>query len=68
VRASPFRFSVPSTNARAPTGGKSPNIVFDDADLDQAVSWSAHGILCVLFCFSCFTSRLFEGGPDVGES
>lgn len=26
-------------------GGKSPNIVFDDADLEQAVNWTAHGIL-----------------------
>ena len=26
-------------------GGKSPNIVFDDADLEQAVKWSALGIL-----------------------
>ena len=26
-------------------GGKSPNIIFDDADLDQAVNWAAHGIL-----------------------
>jgi len=26
-------------------GGKSPNIVFDDADLDEAVKWSAFGIL-----------------------
>ena len=26
-------------------GGKSPNIIFDDADLDQAVNWTAHGIL-----------------------
>jgi aldehyde dehydrogenase (NAD+) len=25
-------------------GGKSPNIIFDDADLDQAVKWTAHGI------------------------
>ncbi|GAA5867428.1 hypothetical protein JCM3774_002901 [Rhodotorula dairenensis] len=25
-------------------GGKSPNIIFDDADLDQAVSWAAFGI------------------------
>jgi len=25
-------------------GGKSPNIIFDDADLDQAVNWAAHGI------------------------
>ena len=26
-------------------GGKSPNIIFDDADLDQAVKWASHGIL-----------------------
>jgi aldehyde dehydrogenase (NAD+) len=26
-------------------GGKSPNIIFDDADLDQAVNWTAHGVL-----------------------
>ena len=28
-------------------GGKSPNMIFDDADLEQAVKWSAMGILCV---------------------
>jgi len=26
-------------------GGKSPNIIFDDADIEQAVKWSASGIL-----------------------
>ncbi|KAG6900058.1 hypothetical protein C0993_003544 [Termitomyces sp. T159_Od127] len=26
-------------------GGKSPNIIFNDADLEQAVNWAAHGIL-----------------------
>lgn len=26
-------------------GGKSPNVIFDDADLDQAANWAAHGIL-----------------------
>ena len=26
-------------------GGKSPTIVFDDADLDEAIPWVAHGIL-----------------------
>ena len=26
-------------------GGKSPNVIFDDADLDQAVNWASHGIL-----------------------
>ena len=25
-------------------GGKSPSIIFDDADLDQAVRWAAFGI------------------------
>ncbi|EGO20009.1 putative 1-pyrroline-5-carboxylate dehydrogenase [Serpula lacrymans var. lacrymans S7.9] len=25
-------------------GGKSPNVIFDDADLDQAVKWAIHGI------------------------
>lgn len=28
-------------------GGKSPTIIFDDADLDQAVKWASHGILYV---------------------
>jgi aldehyde dehydrogenase (NAD+) len=32
-------------NVSLELGGKSPNIIFDDADLDQAVKWSAHGIL-----------------------
>lgn len=26
-------------------GGKSPNIIFNDADLEQAVKWSAQGLL-----------------------
>lgn len=26
-------------------GGKSPNIIFNDADLEQAVNWTSHGIL-----------------------
>lgn len=26
-------------------GGKSPNIIFNDADIDQAVNWSSHGVL-----------------------
>ena len=30
-------------------GGKGANIIFDDADLDQAVDWAAHGILYVSF-------------------
>jgi len=40
-------------------GGKSPSVIFDDADLDQAVKWASIGILYVLGCiFSCFTRRL----------
>lgn len=26
-------------------GGKSPNIIFDDADITQAVNWASHGVL-----------------------
>jgi aldehyde dehydrogenase (NAD+) len=29
-------------------GGKGPTIVFEDADIDQAVKWAANGILYVL--------------------
>lgn len=25
-------------------GGKGPTIIFDDADLEEAVKWAAHGI------------------------
>ena len=28
-------------------GGKSPTVIFDDADLDQAIKWAASGILYV---------------------
>ena len=28
-------------------GGKSPNIIFDDCDIEQAIDWTVHGILCV---------------------
>jgi acyl-CoA reductase-like NAD-dependent aldehyde dehydrogenase len=34
-------------NVTLELGGKSPNIIFDDADLDQAVNWATHGVLCV---------------------
>lgn len=30
-------------NVTLELGGKSPNIVFEDADLDEAVSWAAFG-------------------------
>src|SRR5262245_13387857 len=32
-------------NVTLELGGKSPNVVFDDADLDQAVNWATHGVL-----------------------
>ena len=32
-------------NVTLELGGKSPNIIFNDADLEQAVNWAAHGIL-----------------------
>ena len=34
-------------NVSLEMGGKNPTIIFDDADLDQAVKWTAHGILYV---------------------
>jgi aldehyde dehydrogenase (NAD+) len=32
-------------NVTLELGGKSPNIIFNDANIDQAVNWAAHGIL-----------------------
>nr|GAT47899.1 predicted protein [Mycena chlorophos] len=40
-------------------GGKSPNVIFDDADLDQAVSWAAHGIFWNHGQACCAGSRIF---------
>lgn len=31
-------------NVTLELGGKSPSIVFDDADIDEAVNWVAHGL------------------------
>ena len=31
-------------NVTLELGGKSPNVIFDDADLDLAIDWTAHGI------------------------
>jgi aldehyde dehydrogenase (NAD+) len=31
-------------NVTLELGGKSPNVVFNDADLDLAIEWGAHGI------------------------
>jgi aldehyde dehydrogenase (NAD+) len=49
-------------NVTLELGGKSPNIVFDDADVEQAIAWSSHGILYVSSypCFTCaLTGALF---------
>lgn len=35
-------------NVTLELGGKGPNIIFNDADLDQAANWAAFGILYVL--------------------
>lgn len=40
-------------------GGKSPNIVFNDADLDQAVNWAAFGIYFNHGQCCCAGSRIF---------
>ena len=32
-------------NVTLELGGKSPNIIFNDADIEQAVNWASHGIL-----------------------
>ncbi|KAJ7333296.1 aldehyde dehydrogenase domain-containing protein [Mycena albidolilacea] len=46
-------------NVTLELGGKSPNIVFDDADLDQAVSWAAHGIFWNHGQACCAGSRVY---------
>ncbi|GAA5836166.1 hypothetical protein JCM3766R1_001982 [Sporobolomyces carnicolor] len=40
-------------------GGKSPNIIYDDADLDQAVSWAAFGLYFNAGQCCCAGSRVF---------
>ncbi|CCA70964.1 related to indole-3-acetaldehyde dehydrogenase [Serendipita indica DSM 11827] len=40
-------------------GGKSPNIIFDDADIDQAVKWSAFGIFFNHGQCCCAGSRVY---------
>ncbi|KAF8457421.1 aldehyde dehydrogenase domain-containing protein [Terfezia claveryi] len=47
------------TNVTLETGGKSPLIVFDDADLDQAVKWSHIGIMSNMGQICTATSRIF---------
>ena len=40
-------------------GGKSPNIIFNDADIDMAVGWASHGIYWNHGQACCAGSRIF---------
>ncbi|KIJ92760.1 hypothetical protein K443DRAFT_685075 [Laccaria amethystina LaAM-08-1] len=40
-------------------GGKSPTIIFDDADIDQAVKWASHGIFFNMGQCCTAGSRIF---------
>ncbi|KAH8111178.1 NAD-dependent aldehyde dehydrogenase [Phellopilus nigrolimitatus] len=40
-------------------GGKSPNIIFDDADVDQAVDWASHGVFWNHGQACCAGTRIF---------
>ncbi|KAJ7198022.1 aldehyde dehydrogenase [Mycena pura] len=46
-------------NVTLELGGKSPSIIFDDADLEQAVNWAAHGIFWNHGQACCAGSRIF---------
>ncbi|KAI0319931.1 aldehyde dehydrogenase [Amylostereum chailletii] len=46
-------------NVTLELGGKSPNIIFNDANLDLAVNWSSHGIFWNHGQACCAGSRIF---------
>ncbi|EJD01954.1 aldehyde dehydrogenase [Fomitiporia mediterranea MF3/22] len=46
-------------NVTLELGGKSPNIIFDDADVDQAVSWAIHGVFWNHGQCCCAGTRVF---------
>lgn len=46
-------------NVTLELGGKSPNIIFDDADLEQAVSWSTFGLFFNHGQCCCAGSRIY---------
>ncbi|KAL4877011.1 Aldehyde/histidinol dehydrogenase [Aspergillus karnatakaensis] len=50
-------------NITLETGGKSPLIIFDDADLDQAVKWAHVGIMSNQGQICTATSRVVVGDP-----
>ena len=41
-------------------GGKSPNIIFDDCDIEQALDWTIHGILYVSYLPSLLVQMLIQ--------
>lgn len=45
-------------NITLETGGKSPMVVFEDADIDQAVKWGHIGIMSNSGQVCCATSRI----------
>ncbi|KAI0042012.1 indole-3-acetaldehyde dehydrogenase [Auriscalpium vulgare] len=46
-------------NVTLELGGKSPNIIFDDADLDAAVQWTSYGIFWNQGQACCAGTRIF---------
>ncbi|GAA5980699.1 hypothetical protein JCM5350_006356 [Sporobolomyces pararoseus] len=46
-------------NVTLELGGKSPNIIYDDADLEQAVSWAAFGLYFNAGQCCCAGSRVY---------
>ncbi|KAI0727040.1 aldehyde dehydrogenase [Fomitopsis betulina] len=46
-------------NVTLELGGKSPNVIFDDCDLDEAVKWAAFGIFYNHGQVCCAGSRIF---------
>lgn len=50
--------SVNLKNITLETGGKSPMVVFDDCDLDQAVKWGYGGIMSNMGQICTATSRI----------
>ncbi|KAK6512402.1 hypothetical protein TWF481_001288 [Arthrobotrys musiformis] len=51
--------SVNLKNITLETGGKSPNIIFDDAEIDQAVKWTHAGIMSNMGQVCTATSRVY---------
>ncbi|KAK6349185.1 hypothetical protein TWF730_009936 [Orbilia blumenaviensis] len=51
--------SVNLKNITLETGGKSPNIIFEDAEIDQAVKWTHAGIMSNMGQVCTATSRVY---------